>query len=64
MMRTILRAKSVLNHKFANGLVGMASFRGVYDPIQEGTWRLQVEKCTCFTCPLVKCRSKSEYKNK
>jgi len=24
----------------------------IYDPYQEGTWRLQVEKCTSPACPL------------
>jgi len=38
-----------------------AGFRGkinakciecIYDPYQQGSWRYQVEKCTCPGCPL------------
>lgn len=28
----------------------------VYDPIQTGTWRKQVENCTSLTCPLYEVR--------
>ncbi|MGB1428680.1 MAG: hypothetical protein ACPG62_10285 [Cycloclasticus sp.] len=28
----------------------------IYDPYQEGTWRLQVEKCTSPACPLFSVR--------
>jgi hypothetical protein len=28
----------------------------IYDPYQEGSWRLQVEKCTSPLCPLYEVR--------
>ena len=31
----------------------------IYDPYQPGSWRKQVEKCTCLTCPLYPVRPMS-----
>lgn len=30
-----------------------------YDPYAKGTWRKQVEECTCYTCPMYTVRTKS-----
>lgn len=32
----------------------------IYDPLSEGTWRQQVEKCTSFACPLYEVRPRSD----
>ncbi len=31
----------------------------IYDPYQEGTWRIQVDNCTSMTCPLFSKRAKT-----
>lgn len=31
----------------------------IYDPLAGGTWRQQVEDCTCTDCPLYDVRPKS-----
>jgi hypothetical protein len=28
----------------------------IYDPMQKGSWRWQVENCTCDSCPLFQVR--------
>lgn len=30
----------------------------VYDPREPGTWRKQVENCTCSSCPLYEIRAR------
>ena len=56
-----------------NRLASKAGLRGkidakcaecIYDPAQEGTWRLQVEKCTSRNCPLFDVRPVSEGGNR
>ncbi len=34
----------------------------IYDPIANGTWRLQVKECTSWSCPLFPARPISETK--
>ena len=57
-------AREVINRE-----AGKAGFRGkinakccecIYDPLANGTWRQQVEKCTSFSCPLYDVRPVSD----
>lgn len=32
----------------------------VYDELERGGWRQQVEACTCTACPLFACRPRSK----
>lgn len=49
--------KQNLIHKHAvkagkNGKITAKCIECVYDPKEAGTWRKQVENCTCVSCPL------------
>ena len=36
----------------------------IYDPLDQGTWRMQVEKCTVTDCPLYPYRPLPKYQSK
>jgi len=59
--------KQNLIHKHASkpglrGKIDAKCIECIYDPIGAGTWRMQVENCTCPSCPLYLVRAKSETK--
>ncbi len=39
-----------------NGKITAKCVECVYDPEEAGTWRKQVENCTCVRCPLYSVR--------
>lgn len=56
--------KQNLIHKHAGkagktGKIAAKCIECVYDPTEAGTWRKQVENCTCIRCPLHPVRPKS-----
>ena len=56
------RNKLVEKHTEKAGLRGKIDAKCIeciYDPYQEGSWRFQVEKCTCLDCPLYSVRPTS-----
>jgi len=51
-------------HKLASkpglrGKIDAKCYECIYDHYDEGSWRKQVEKCTCMTCPLFSVRARS-----
>ena len=56
------RDNLVRNHAGKAGLRGKINAKCIeciYDPWSEGTWRLQVENCTSWACPLYEVRAKT-----
>lgn len=53
--RAEMKEKLIAREASKPGLRGALNAKCIeclYDPYQEGTWREQVEKCTCYSCPL------------
>jgi len=60
--------KQKLIHKHAgkagkNGKIAAKCIECVYDPMEAGTWRKQVESCSCVGCPLYTVRPKPEVRS-
>ncbi len=56
--------RDVIIHRLAikaglRGKIDAKCVECIYDPYQKGTWRKQVEKCTCLACPLYTVRPRT-----
>ena len=72
MSESSITTEEAYKKNLINRLVSKAGLRGkidamcivcVYDPYQPGTWRSQVARCTCMSCPLHADRATTTNKN-
>ena len=61
MSNSSITTEDAYKQRLINRLTSKAGLRGkvdaicvecVYDPCEDGTWRLQVANCACKSCPL------------